>query len=85
MPYAVMMATGGVAYFVIGSADEHIGIHTIPLGLAVLSSALAFLVHGEDLPMLFTLAEALLALNWLLTIFCVSQLSLSLYQFGIPW
>jgi len=70
-------------HFAQRSADQYVGAHTIPLGLAVLSSGMAFFGYVEGIPALLGLAEFLLALSWLLVLLCAAQFFLALYRFGI--
>ena len=80
-----LFSAGWSNWIAIGPAEEHVGIHTVPLGLAVLGSALAVLGHQQMVPVLLSLAAALMALAWLLTGVCLARFLCSLHRFGIPW
>lgn len=66
------------AWYAIGPAHEHAGIHTLPLGLAVIAGGVAALAaHGLG-PWSWILAWLALGLTWLLTIVCVARFLWSL-------
>jgi hypothetical protein len=72
------------AWLAIGSANEHSGIHTVPLGLAVIAGGLAGLsADGVASWQLLLMASACLALTWLLTIVCVGRFLWSLASRGL--
>jgi hypothetical protein len=65
---------GWRAWLAIGPANEHTGIHTVPLGLAVIAGGLA----GQGGGWLMPLAGACLGLAWLLALVCVARFLWSL-------
>ncbi|MGH7120402.1 MAG: hypothetical protein ACREFP_15665 [Acetobacteraceae bacterium] len=52
---------GWSAWLAIGPANEHSGVHTVPLGLAVIAGELIGLGAGEATPWLLLLAGSSLA------------------------
>lgn len=72
-----------IPHFAGRSAEQYVGAHTIPLGLAVVSSGMAFFAHVEGMTALLGLAEFLLALSWLLVLLCAAPFFLAVYRFGI--
>ncbi|MGH7109267.1 MAG: hypothetical protein ACREFK_02445 [Stellaceae bacterium] len=72
------------AWLTIGSANEHSGIHTVPLGLAVIAGGLAGLsADGVASWPLLLMASTCLALTWLLAIVCVGRFLWSLASRGL--
>ena len=73
---------GWSAWWTVGPAHEHSGIHTVPLGLAVISSGL--LALSARYPMSWPLlpAEICLGLTWLTTITCIGRFGWSLASHG---
>lgn len=69
---------GWRVWWTIGPAQEHSGIHTVPLGLAVITSGLVTLTAHGSAPWASALAVACLALTWLLMIACVGRFMWSL-------
>ncbi len=77
-------ALGPRPWLAIGAPSEHTGIHTVPLGLAVISAGLAGLEAGgraTGLPVV--LAGAGLALTWVLALLCVGRFLQSLARHGV--
>ncbi|MBS0380936.1 MAG: hypothetical protein JSR56_00770 [Proteobacteria bacterium] len=72
------------ACYAIGPAHEHSGIHTVPLGLAVIAGGLATLVASGDGPWSRVLALVFLAATWLLTVVCVVRFVWSLACRSMP-
>lgn len=68
----------------IGPAHEHSGIHTVPLGLAVIASGLAALAARGSGQWVSMLAWACLGLTWLLTVVCVGRFAWSLVFRHVP-
>lgn len=66
----------------IHDAHEHSGIHTVPLGLAVIAGGLAALSAGGSAAWLSTLTGICLGLAWLLTVIYVGQFLWSLASRG---
>ena len=63
----------------IGATSEHAGIHTVPLGIAMMAGALqARAESASALTSIAWLPQAGLALAWLTTLLCVGRFSLSL-------
>lgn len=71
---------GWPAWLAIGPPGEHAGIHTVPLGLAVISSGL-YGLSGSGRNWLL-LANVCLVVAWLLTIVCVARFAASLLRRG---
>lgn len=67
-----------VACCAIGPAHEHSGVHTVPLGLAVIAGGLATLAAGGDGLWFRILAWGCLGLTGLLTVVCVVRFLWSL-------
>lgn len=67
-----------VACCAMGPAHEHSGIHTVPLGLAVIAGGLATLAASGSGPWSRILAWACLGLTGLLTVLCVVRFVWSL-------
>ena len=66
----------------IGFADEHSGIHTVPLGVAVIAGGLAGLAAaGTVRSVLLPLAAAVLVLAWLLTCACIGRFAWALVKY----
>lgn len=79
-------ALGWRPWFEIGFTDEHSGIHTVPLGVAVMAGGLADLAtEGAVRSVLLPAAAAGLALAWLLTLVCSARFALALakYRFDL--
>lgn len=74
---------GWRAWWAIGPAHEHAGVHTVPLGLAVITSGLVALTVRGTAPWALTLASACLGLTWLLTIVCGGRCTWSLLSRGL--
>jgi len=73
-----------LAWLTIGSADEHAGIHTVPLGIAVIAGGFAWLSASGAAPWLLSpVASACLGLTWLLAIVCVGRFLRSLALRGL--
>lgn len=68
----------------IGPAHEHSGVHTVPLGLAVIAGGLATLAASGEEPWLPAVAWALLVVTWLLTAVCVVRFAWSLVSRRAP-
>lgn len=68
----------------IGPAHEHSGIHTVPLGLAVIAGGVAALAAGGAGPWALIFAWTCLVLAWLLTIACVGSFAWSLVFRAAP-
>lgn len=71
-------------WWTIGPADEHTGIHTVPLGVAVIAGGLAGWAQasgGAAGPL--ALAAACLVLAWLLTVICVVRFLWALMARGL--
>lgn len=66
-------ALGWQPWFEVGFAGEHSGIHTVPLGVAVIAGGLADLAAAGGRTDLRLLAVAALALAWLLTLVCIAR------------
>lgn len=66
------------AWWKIGPAHEHCGIHTVPLGLAVIAGGLVALAASGIVQWSWTLAFMCLGLTWLLTIVCLGRFLWSL-------
>lgn len=62
----------------VGAAHRHTGIHTVPLGLAVIAGGLATLAAGGAGPWSWILACAGLGITWLLTLVYVGRFGWSL-------
>lgn len=80
-------ALGWQPWFEVGFADEHSGIHTVPLGVAVVAGGLAELAEaGTARSDLLPLAIAALALAWLLTCVCVARFvwAVAKYRVELP-
>jgi hypothetical protein len=74
---------GWRAWWAIGPVHEHTGVHTVPLGLAVMASGfIALAAHGTA-PWALTLAGVCLGLTWLLTIVCSGRCTWSLISRGL--
>lgn len=73
---------GWRAWWAIGPAQEHSGIHTAPLGLAVIAGGLTALAADGDGSWLWVFAYACLGLTWLLTLVCVGRFVWSLSSHG---
>lgn len=68
----------------IGFADEHSGIHTVPLGVAVIAGGLAELAAaGTMRSVLLPLAAAVLVLAWLLTCACIGRFAWALAKYRV--
>jgi tellurite resistance protein TehA-like permease len=77
--HATELRPGWSAWLAIGPANEHTGIHTVPLGTAVIAGGLAGLCNSTSAPsLLLPLAGAWLILTWLLVIVCVGRFAWSL-------
>lgn len=74
---------GWRAWWAIGPAHEHAGVHTVPLGLAVIASGLVALTANGTAPWALTLAGVYLGLTWLLTIVCGGRCTWSLMSRGL--
>lgn len=61
---------GWRAWWALGPAHEHTGVHTVPLALAVLASALVALAAQGRVPWVAALAAPCLGLAWVLTAVC---------------
>lgn len=70
------------AWWKIGPAHEHCGIHTVPLGLAVIAGGLIALAASGSARWPWPLAVACLGLTWLLTIVCLGRFTWSLAVCG---
>lgn len=81
--YRAEFRLGWAAWLVVGSAKEHTGVHTVPLGLAVIAGGLAGLSPAGPMPWLWHPAGICLGLAWLLTITCVSRFVGSLASHGL--
>lgn len=66
------------AWCAIGPAHEHAGIHTVPLGWAVIAGGLATWAASNQEGWLWNLAWAGFGLTWLLTLVCVGRFAWSL-------
>lgn len=71
------------AILAIGPAHRHSGIHTVPLGLAVIASGVIALGASAGLPWTGLPAFACLALAWLLTVACIGRFFWSLATRGL--
>jgi hypothetical protein len=77
-------ALGWRPWLEVGFAGEHSGIHTVPLGIAVITSGLAgWVAQGSTWSLPSALVAAGLLLTWLLTLFCVVRFLWSLAQYGV--
>ncbi len=64
------------SWFAIGPPVEHSGVHTVPLGLAIIATGLV--VHPG--PMWFAVASVCLLLTWLATVLCIGRFAVSLFR-----
>lgn len=64
------------SWFAIGPPIEHSGVHTVPLGLAVIATGLA--VHAG--PIWFTAASVCLVLTWLTTVLYIGRFVVSVFR-----
>lgn len=71
--YRADFRLGCSAWLVLGPTHEHSGIHTVPLGIAVIAGGLTGLSSGEGVAWLLSLAVTGLCLTWIATILCVSR------------
>lgn len=74
---------GWRAWWAIGPAHEHTGVHTVPLGLAVIASGLVALTANGAAPWALTLAGTCLGLTWVLTLVCGGRCMWSLTSRGL--
>lgn len=70
------------AWLSLGTADQHTGIHTVPLGLAVVAGGIAHFGAFNIEPWL-PWASACLALAWLATVVCIGRCLTSLAVRGL--
>jgi tellurite resistance protein TehA-like permease len=73
---------GGAGWWTIGPAQEHSGIHTVPLGLAIIASGLFTLSAREPGSWPLLPAEMCLGLTWLTTLSCIGRFGGSLAARG---
>lgn len=81
--HGVEFRSGWPAWLAIGPANEHSGIHTVPLGLAVLTSGLVSLRASGNPPWVLPAAEICLGLTWLMTIACFGRFVWPLASHGL--
>lgn len=80
-------ALGWQPWFEVGFAGEHSGVHTVPLGVAVIAGGLAdFAAARAGRSVLLLLAVAALGLAWLLTFVCIARFARALakYPMDLP-
>jgi tellurite resistance protein TehA-like permease len=70
-------------WLMVGPVAKHPGIHTVPLGVAVIAGGLAALHSGLNTPWLLLFASVCLALAWLLVITCGSRFIAALAMYGL--
>ncbi len=73
---------GWSAWWAVGPAHEHSGIHTVPLGLAVITSGLLALSAPYAMSWRLLPAEICLGLTWLTAIICIGRFVWSLASHG---
>lgn len=72
------------AWSATGPAQRLAGLHTVPLGLAVITGGLATLAAGDATFWYWMLACICLGLTWLLTVACVGRFVWSLVLCDVP-
>lgn len=77
--YRTAQRSGSSTTWAVGAPHAHTGIHTVPLGVAVIAGGFAGL-DGAAVP---RLAWALFGLTWLLTCACVGRFVWSLARCGL--
>lgn len=81
--YRADFRLGWPAWLVLGPAREHAGIHTLPLGIAVIAGELAGLRFGEEAVWAFRVTAVYLGLAWPFTLLCVDRFIASLAVHGL--
>lgn len=74
---------GWPAWLMLGPAHEHAGIHTLPLGIAVITGELAGLRFGEEAAWALCITAVYLGLAWLFTLLCLDRFIASLAVHGL--
>lgn len=69
---------GWPAWLALGPSHEHSGIHTVPLGMAVVASGLIDLGFDDETLWLHSATATWLCLAWILTLLCVGRFIASL-------
>lgn len=77
------LSSGWREWCAIGPAHEHSGIHTVPLGLAVIAGGLAALAAGGDGRWFWVLAVVCLGLTWLFTVTFIGRFVWALVSHGM--
>lgn len=74
---------GWRAWWAVGPAHEHSGVHTVPLGLAVITSGLLTVPAAAATRWPLLVAEILLVVVWVSTVMAVSRFAWSLAVRGL--